>query len=237
MDVSIDHEERRWVRHAGVEAACNRLALWMVHGGSLWLSSDSPAGKSHLLRIVAGEHPQCGLLNVVDASARGAGWHHVQRWMGELGNRAMWLLDVPAGPLPASIAYAIFHCLERARDMQRPLVIAWRGELSTCPPELSSRLRAMDKVVMNPPARDDELLVLLKAGTSWLQWDIREEVLRSMLVYLPRRLDVLLPALKQLEALSFEQKQKPAGAWLKQQLLRMAEDEGQLQLLGEGSRA
>ena len=233
MDASIDPDGREWLRHAGVEAACNRLALWMVHGGSLWLSSESPAGKSHLLSTIAADHPQCGLLEIAGTSAKEAGWRLVQQWVSGLGNRAMWLLDVQAGPLPASVAYAIFHCLERARDMQRPLVIAWRGDASASPPELSSRLGAMDKVIMKPPARDDELLLLLKAGTSWLQWDIREEVLRAMLVYLPRRLDVLLPALKQLEALSFEQRQKPAGAWLKQQLIRMAEERGQQSLLLE----
>jgi len=222
MDASTSYEYREWVRHAGVEAACNRLALWMVHGGCLWLNSESPAGKSHLLRMVADEHPQCGLLNVATAAADEVGWRLVQQWMGELSGRAMWLLDVQAGPIPAPAAYAIFHCLERARDQQRSLVIAWRGDLSACPPELNSRLCAMDMVAMAPPASDGELLALLKASTSQLQWDIREQVLHSMLVYLPRRLDVLLPALKELEALSFEQQQKPAGAWLKQQLLRIA---------------
>ena len=226
MDASTGYEYREWVRHAGVETACNRLALWMVHGGCLWLNSETPAGKSHLLRVIASEHPQCGLLNVSTQAAGGAGWRLVQQWMGELSSRAMWLLDVPAGSMSASVAYAIFHCIERARDQQRPLVIAWRGDAALCPPELGSRLNAMDMVVMNPPAADDELLALLKSSTGYLQWEVREQVLQSMLVYLPRRLDVLLPALQELEALSFEQQQKPAGAWLKQQLLRIA---GELQ--------
>lgn len=224
MGASTNYEYREWVRHAGVETACNRLALWMVHGGCLWLNSESPAGKSHLLRMVASEHRQCGLLDVATSVAEGAGWRLVQKWMGELGSRALWLLDVQAGPMPAPVAYAIFHCLERARDQQRPLVIAWRGEAASCPPELGSRLNAMDVVTMAPPAGDGELLALLKASTSQLQWDVREQVLHSMLVYLPRRLDVLLPALHELEALSFEQRQKPAGAWLKQQLLRIANE-------------
>lgn len=221
MDVATNYEYRQWVRHTGVETACNRLALWMVHGGCLWLNSEMPAGKSHLLRMIAAEHPQCGLLNI-ESKPGGAGWRLVQQWVGELGGRAKWLLDVQAGPMPASVAYAIFHCLERARDQQRPLAIAWRGEPSSCPPELSSRLSAMEVVTMAPPAGDEELLALLKASTGHLQWDIREQVLRSMLVYLPRRLDVLLPALRELEKLSFEQQQRPAGAWLKKQLIRIA---------------
>lgn len=232
MDLSSGYDYRGWVRHAGVEAACNRLALWMVHGGCLWLNSESPAGKSHLLRLVAHEHPQCGLLHITDAASGRAGWRLAQQWAGALGGRAMWLLDVRAGPLSASVAYAIFHCLERARDQQRPLVIAWRGDLSACPPELSSRLSAMDVVKASPPAADDELLALLKASTGHLQWDIREQVLQSMLVYLPRRLDILLQALDELEQLSFEQQQKPAGAWLKQQLLRIAGDLKQEQAAG-----
>ena len=236
MDAFAGYEAGEWIRHDGVEEACNRLALWTVHGGNLWLSSESPAGKSHLLRMLASEYRQCGLLNIDGSIAHGAGWRLVQQWVGELNSRAMWLLDLPPGTLPTPVAYAVFHCLERARDMQRPLVLAWRGDLSSCPPELSSRLGAMDRVSMAPPKHDEDLLALLKAGASWLQWDIREQVLCSMLVYLPRRLDVLIPALRRLERLSFEQRQKPAGSWLKQQLIGMAEKEAQLELLAEGER-
>ena len=222
MDASVGVADRQWVRHAGVEAASNRLALWLVHGGCLRLSSETPAGKSHLLRLIANEWPQCGLLTITDAMAKAAGWRLVQQWVGELNSKAMWLLDVQAGPLPASIAYAIFHCLERARDMQRPLVISWRGDATSCPPELSSRLNAMEMVTLTPPTSDEDLLAIMKSCSSRLQWEVREQMLQSMLVYLPRRLDLLLEALAELEALSFEQQQKPSGAWLKQQLTRIA---------------
>ena len=49
-----------WVRHAGVEAATNRLALWLVHGGRLWLTSDEVAGKSHLLSLLAAAYSLIG---------------------------------------------------------------------------------------------------------------------------------------------------------------------------------
>lgn len=213
-----------WLRHAGVEDACNRMALWSVHGGRLWLKSELPAGKSHLLQTIAHDHAQCALLKINTDIARGAAWRQVQQWMKKLESHAMWILDVQAGALPLPVAHALFHCLERARDLQRPLVIAWRGNVDGCPPELASRLRAMDAVMLAPPSEDSDLLALLRASASHMQWDIREQALQSMLTYLPRRLDILLAALRELESLSFEQKHKPGPAWLKQQLIRIASE-------------
>ena len=213
-----------WLRHAGVEDACNRMALWSVHGGHLWLKSELPAGKSHLLQTINHDHSQCALLKINTDTARGAAWYQVQQWVQKLETHAMWMLDVQAGTLPLPVAHALFHALERARDLQRPLVIAWRGNVDDCPPELASRLRAMDTVLLSPPAQDDDLLALLSASASHMQWDIREQALQSMLTYLPRRLDILLAALRELESLSFEQKHKPGPAWLKQQLIRIASE-------------
>ncbi|OIO71635.1 MAG: glucose-inhibited division protein A [Zetaproteobacteria bacterium CG1_02_53_45] len=226
MDLPVTYDYGTWVRHAGVESACNRLALWSVHGGNLWLSSDSAAGKTHLLRSLASEQFAIALLDVQLADATGSSGQLVQQWMLQLEKQAMWMLDLPAGPIPLPVAHALFHTLERARDLQRPVAIAWRGDIETLPPELSSRLRAMDQVLLHTPARDDELLLILGSGVSTLQWDIREQVLQSMLTYLPRELDILMPALKELERLSFEQKHKPGAAWVKQQLTRIA---GELQ--------
>jgi len=214
-----------WIRHAGVEHGCNRLALWSVHGGALWLTSDDVAGKSHLLRTFAGDQTSVVLLSVpadngeecnADSSQLTQGW--IQR----LQAGSHWLIDVQAGTIPQPVAHALFHLLERARDLQCSVVIAWRGDPDTLPPELSSRLRAMEKITMAAPADDAELLCILRASAGELQWEIREQVLQAMLTYLPRRLDVLVSALQALETESFEQKHKPGPAWVKQQLMRIA---------------
>jgi len=212
-----------WIRHTGVENGCNRLALWSVHGGIIWLASDAVAGKSHLLRTFAADLPSVGMLNVIGDShtCNCNSWQLAQQWMETLESSSSWLIDMPAGHLPRSVALALFHILERARDLQRPVVIAWRGQADDLPPELSSRLLAMEKIDMAPPADDETLLQVLRSSAGNLQWDIREQVLQAMLIYLPRQLDVLAPALKELEALSFEQKHKPGPAWVKQQLTRI----------------
>jgi len=222
LNLPVDYDYGTWVRHAGVESACNRLALWTVHGGQIWLNSDLAAGKTHLLRSMVSEHHTIALLDIRPDEITESSWQLVGQWIKQLESYAMWMIDVPAGPIPVAVAHALFHCLERARDLQRPVVIAWRGEIDELPPELSSRLRAMDQVMMHTPSRDDEVMMILRSGVSTLQWDIREQVLQAMLTYLPRGLDVLMPALKELEQLSFEQKHKPGTAWVKQQLTRIA---------------
>ncbi len=214
-----------WIRHAGVEQGCNRLALWSVHGGALWLASDHVAGKSHLLRTFAGDQVCAALLVVkTDNGENGSAdsGQLVQQWMQLLQTSSYWLIDVQAGVMPQAVAHALFHLLERARDLQRHVVIAWRGDPNALPPELSSRLLAMEKVVMAAPADDEMLLRILRASAGELQWDIREQVLQAMLIYLPRQLDVLVVALHMLETNSFEQKHKPGPVWVKQQLMRIA---------------
>ncbi len=224
LPLPANYDYQNWLRHAGVEAACNRLALWTVHGGRIWLSSDRVAGKSHLLHSMAAEHPGIGLLNIACDKEQGASWHLVQQWMKALEDRSFWMIDIQAGAMPQSVAHALFHCLERARDMQRPIVVAWRGDVMTLPPELSSRLLAMERVDLAPPHDDATLLQILDNNAGELQWDIRKQVMQSMLTYLPRDLDVLVSALRRLERLSFEQKQKPGPAWLKQQLVQISKE-------------
>ncbi|ATX81095.1 hypothetical protein Ga0123462_0217 [Mariprofundus ferrinatatus] len=224
LPLPVSYDYHSWLRHSGVEEACNRLALWTVHGGRVWLDSVTVAGKSHLLRTMAADHPSIALLEICGDEYSGASWHLVQQWMKGLEARSHWMIDIQAGPLPQAVAHALFHVLERARDLQRPLIVAWRGNVDPLPPELSSRLLAMEKITLSPPRDDALLLQILGNSAGKLQWDIREQVLQSMLTYLPRDLDILVSSLRELERLSFEQKHKPGPAWVKQQLIRIAEE-------------
>jgi len=222
MDLPPVYDYGAWIRHAGVEAACNRLALWSVHGGNIWLASGASAGKTHLLRTFAADQTAIAMLDVQTDNHTRNSWQLAQQWMESLQGYKRWLIDVPAGAMAEPAALALFHLLERARDLQCPVVIAWRGETNDLPPELSSRLLAMEKINMAAPADDDVLLNVLRSSAGRLQWDIREQVLQAMLTYLPRQLDILVAALQALETLSFEQKHKPGPAWVKQQLTRIA---------------
>ncbi|WP_167632034.1 hypothetical protein [Mariprofundus ferrooxydans] len=212
-----------WIRHDGVDEACDRMALWCVHGGSLWLRSLDPAGKTHLLRTLARESDNIALLEVSALSDQPA-WQLVEQWMRELEGSSMWMLDVQPGVLAVPVAQALFHCLERARDQQRAVTLAWRGDVTALPPELSSRLLAMEQCVLAPPSDDDALLNILHSSAGRLQWEIRQQVLQAMLTYLPRQLDVLIPVLRELERRSFEQHHRPGPAWLKQQLTDIASE-------------
>jgi len=224
LDLSLpeSYDYGDWIRHDGVEEACSRVALWSMHGGSLWLRSTNPAGKTHLLRTLAGSHEQISLLDVATDTVDIEPWQLVDQWMQSLKTNTMWLLDVQPGPISDNVAKALFHTVERARDLQRPILLAWRGDLDGLPPELSSRLLAMDQCRLAAPSDDDDLLNILHSSAGQLQWEIRKQVLQAMLTYLPRRLDVLIPALRELERRSFEQHHRPGPAWLKQQLTRMA---------------
>jgi len=223
MDIPTRHDYGTWLNHTGVEDACNRLALWSVHGGKVWLTSETAAGKSHLLRSFALEHAGTAMLDLINPAGDISSWQLAQQWEKQLKGQPNWLVDVPAGELAMPVAHALFHLIERGRDQQRSIVIAWRGDAHALPAELSSRLLAMEKMDMAAPLTDAVLLQILRLSLGSLQWDIREQVLQAMLTYLPRQLDVLVAALHELEALSFEQKHKPGAAWVKQQLLRIAD--------------
>ncbi len=205
-----------WVRHAGVEAATNRLALWLVHGGRLWLTSNEVAGKSHLLSLLAAEHASLGLISVgADEAGHALQW--VRRWLVPLESKAFWAVDVEAGPLSQAQALALFHLLERARDMRRPMLIAWRDP-GSMPPELESRLKGMERVEMQAPRADAELRRIMRAVATSLQWEIPDAVLDTLLVRLPRRLDALPQMLRSLEADSLRQGKRLTPAWVRRWL-------------------
>lgn len=223
LPLPVSYDYHSWLRHAGVEDACNRLALWTVHGGRIWLNSDSAAGKTHLLRTISKDHPSIALLSINAVEAESASWALTQQWMKQIAEKSHWMIDVNTTDLSQAAAHALFHCLERARDLQRPVIVAWRGDIETLPPELSSRLLAMEQIKLSAPQDDADLLQVLSNSAGHMQWDIREQVLQAMLTYLPRDLGILIPALRELERLSFEQKHKPGPAWAKQQLTSIAE--------------
>ena len=205
-----------WVRHAGVEAATNRLALWLVHGGRLWLTSDAAAGKSHLLSLLAAEHAPLGLITV-EAAGAGHALAWVRRWLVQLEPKPFWAVDVAAGPLSQAQAIALFHLLERARDMRRSILIAWRDP-GAMPPELESRLRGMERVEMQAPLGDADLRRIMRTVATSLQWEIPDAVLDILLARLPRRLDALPQMLRSLEADSLRDGRRLTPAWVRRWL-------------------
>ena len=190
-----------WVRHPQVEDAAARCAFWLVQGGLLWLSSEEIAGKSHFLQALAQEHPQ---LAVLDGNANsGSSVQQLKLWLQKCQSSAYWLLDLPAGPLPQVQAYAVFHLIERAKEMNRSLLISWRcDEKDMQPPELSSRLLMMERVDMAAPLSDKDLSLVLQSVLLTMQWDMKETVLPSLLQHIPRKLSALLGAIEKLDEYS-----------------------------------
>lgn len=224
LDIELPptYDYAEWVRHAGVEAAHNRLALWLVHGGRLWLSSRAPAGKTHLAHLLAAEHPQLGLISVLPDTRRPA-TRQVAGWLETLGNTAWWLFDVPAGELPRATAIALFHVLERSREMSRPIALAWRNaDLSGTPLELVSRLAALERVEMEAPRNDAELAAVLRAVAASRQWQIDDAVIQLMLTHLPRDLDSLIDTMGQMERASLSERKRLTQRWASQRIRDMA---------------
>jgi len=218
LDLPPSYAYAEWVRHAGVEAVHNRLALWLVHGGRLWLSSDAPAGKTHLAHVLAGEHPHLGFVSVHPDAGRSA-TRQVAGWLEILGNAAWWLLDVPAGPVPRATGIALFHLLERSREAQRPVSLLWRNaDFSDTPPELVTRLATLERVEMRPPQNDAELTAVLHAVAVSRQWQIDDAVIRLMLTHLPRDLDQLLTAMGQMEKASLAERKRLTARWASRQI-------------------
>jgi len=220
------YDYHAWVRHAGVEHACNRLALWIVHGGMLWLTSQAVAGKTHLLRLLRHEHPALALLSV-DPATRLSSLALVRQWSTHLQDAPFWAVDVPAHGLRRAGQLALFHLIERARDLHRPLLLSWRvPDGSQLPPELATRLRGtLERVEMRPPADDDGLREILRAASRTWQWEVDTRVLDVLLQQLPRRLDVLLAALRYLETCTrVQRKRRPSQAWVRAQLRAWRED-------------
>jgi len=200
-----------WVRHSLVEEASRRLALWLVKGGNIWLTSDDVAGKSHLLRAVLSECPQVQLLYPLSACLTAA--EQVDVWLKAGKQRAYWALDLPAGKLPSALGFAVFHLIERAKDTNKALLISWRcQEKEMCPPELSSRLLMMDQVIASAPEKDEDLKRVLVSVLKTMQWDMKETVLPVLLQYVPRNLPDLLNAIQKLDVYSRENRVKINGA-------------------------
>lgn len=215
--IPVSYEYGRWVRHAGVEGACSRIALWLVQGGALWLGSEDVAGKTHFLQAIKQEHPHAGLIYPDDRQAPAASL--VRSWIEALEPYAYWMVDLAAGPVDSSHGLALFHLIERAREMNRPLLISWRcNENDLAPPELSSRMRMMERVAMASPKRDQDLRAVMQAVAEGLQWQVKDSVLSLMLAQLPRSLPEQITALTQLESASLEERQRITQAWAKQKL-------------------
>jgi len=214
--IPVTYAYGRWVRHAGVEQACNRIALWLVRGGMLWLGSEEAAGKTHFLHALRAEHPHVGM---VLADSEAPAGQLVSRWLETLQPHACWLVDIPAGPVSRSQGLALFHLIERAREMNRPLLISWRcEEAALAPAELSSRLRMMERITMEAPKTDDELRSVMRSVAEGLQWQVKDSLLSLMLTRLPRNLPAQIDALTQLESASLEERQRITQAWAKEKL-------------------
>jgi len=193
-----------WVRHSGTEEANGRLALWFVQGGLLWLSSDEMAGKSHFMCALKKEQPQAVLLNINPECTSSIS--QLKAWLGSCEHHTCWILDLPSGSLPVSVAYAVFHLIERAKQMNRSLLISWRCAQSDMhPPELSSRLLMMERIRMFPPENDEDLKLVLKSVLQTMQWDMKDTVLPMLLSHVPRQLSQLLSAVEKLDIYSKQQ--------------------------------
>jgi chromosomal replication initiation ATPase DnaA len=220
LQIPVSFEYGDWIRHAGVEQACNRLALWLVHGGRIWLTSPAMSGKTHLLNVLQQEHPRMGLIQVPLQSDTPA-IALVDAWLRQLRDKAFWAVDVNAGDVPINIGQALFHLLERARDMHRPLLLSWRpADQNSGPPELMSRLKGtMEYLLADEPGSDNALRAVLESVARSRQWDIQPAALDTMLQWLPRRLDVLIPALLHLESISLaDRKKRLSQSWIREQL-------------------
>jgi chromosomal replication initiation ATPase DnaA len=219
-----------WIRHGNVEAVHNRIALWMVHGGNIWLSSSEAAGKTHLLHALRQEHPFLGLIQIARKTTSSI--NLVQKWMEDLDSSALWLVDVPAGPIPYTSGMALFHLLERARSMQRPLLVAWRcADEDLSPPELSSRLKALERVEMAAPQSDEDLHAVLRSVATSNQWQIDDAIIDLLLLRLPRQLSVLIDALHELEKASLEERRHLSRAWARKYLRRRLEEKARSSLI------
>lgn len=207
----------RWVRHNGVEQAANRIALWLVQGGMLWLGSDEMAGKTHFLHALSQEHPHVGLVRADEKPE--AAVRLVRNWLERLESYACWMVDMAAGPAGSGHGLALFHLIERAREMNRPLLISWRcNEGDLAPPELASRMRMMERISMCGPVADDDLRAVMQSVADGLQWQVKESVFSLMQTHLPRTLEQQIKALTELESASLEERQRITQAWAKEKL-------------------
>ncbi len=222
MRLSQPYTYGGWQRHAGAEEALNRLALWMVHGGRIWLSSEQPAGKTHLLHALCEEHPQLGLV-CVNACWRGHAMQLVSDWLTALQDKAIWMLDIEAGAVPVAHGLALFHLIERAREANRSLLIAWRcPDTALAPAELASRIKAFEYLEIRPPQTDEGLRSVLLSVSASRQWPLGEEIIDLVLARCPRRLMDLLATLQELENASLAEGRRLSAAWARRYLKQKA---------------
>ncbi len=190
-----------WVRHQQAEDASGQLALWLVQGGLLWLTSEEVAGKSHLIQAVFSDCPQVTILDINEQGLSSV--QQLKSWLNECEYSAYWVLDLPAGKLSIPLGFAVFHLIERAKNMNKALLISWRcDEDEIRPPELSSRLLVMERVDIAPPQTDDDLQKVLQSVLQTMQWDMKETVLPTLLQHIPRTLADLLQAIAMLDVYS-----------------------------------
>jgi len=205
-----------WVHHQGTAAACTRLAVWLNEGGTLWLKSDSPAGKSHLLRALQEEYPQLARLQIQPSLSA---LQQVAAWLEVAESYNIWSIDLPAQSLPKHTGTALFHLIERAKEQGRPLLVVWRcADHKLAPLELASRMRMMEQVQITPPENDHELHRVLKAAAHQLHWDIPDKLIKVMLTHLARDLDSQLSALRLLESASQTERARMTQAWVREKL-------------------
>jgi len=228
LHLSPRYEYGTWVRHTGVESAHNRLALWLVHGGHLWLTSNVPAGKTHLLHALAQEHAYIGLVTPDPGTVHAL--KQVQTWLAALADHAYWVIDITAGSMSSSMSFALFHLMERAREMNRHILIAWRNEDATdIPPELSSRLASLERIDMCPPDNDADLMAVLRSVSAARQWNVDATILTLMLTHLPRHLSDMIEVLENLENSSLAERKRLSRAWVSKQIKGMRQQkEGEL---------
>ncbi|MDX8382534.1 MAG: hypothetical protein R8M45_00535 [Ghiorsea sp.] len=199
-----------WVHHPQVAEACGRIALWLVQGGHLWLSSTEQAGKSHFIQALSQDHPQ--LVHLQCAPQQLSSLQQLKTWLNHCQDHAYWALDLPAGDLSPAVAYATFHLIERAKQMNRALLISWRcPKDNNLPPELSSRLQILDHAHMAPPQGDAELQQVLLSVLHAMQWEMKDAVLRSLLQHTQRSLPALLHAVQCLDRYSRQHRVKING--------------------------
>lgn len=208
----------RWVRHSGVEQAASRLALWLVQGGTLWLTSDEQAGKSHFVEALQEDHPHIGLIRATAQPL--PSFKQTQQWVESLSQAAYWIVDTEPGSFTRAQATAVFHLIERAREMNRPLLIVWRdsGECNL-PPEFMSRLRMLEQVKMQAPLADVDLLAVLRSIADGMQWQVKESILNLLIKELPRDLKSQVYALEKLESGSLKLPHQLTQEWARQHLM------------------
>ncbi|MDQ6952532.1 MAG: hypothetical protein Q9M15_03290 [Mariprofundaceae bacterium] len=212
----LKHDYHMWVHHSGTEIACAKLAIWMNQGGILWLTSDEPAGKSHLIHALAQEYSQ---LKRIEPGKRLTPIKQVAVWLDILKDTNLWVLDLHAGKLPKRTALALFHLIERAKESQHALLISWRcPDTDLKPSELASRLRMMEQVKIQAPETNADLRRVLQATARQLHWDIPEGLIKVLIQHLPRNLGIQIDALHRLEAASLEERTRLTQVWAKKKL-------------------